>query len=132
MSLGGEKRRFFAFAFPRLPNFSSLFLQFLDMFEIRRLLALAAVLSAPLVSASLWGGEDVKILADLQPLLSEKATILARGDEGFEQGTKRWQWWATPDVAAVVNVQSEEDVVQTVRKSIYTLPFTISSTFYFL
>jgi hypothetical protein len=58
------------------------------------------------------------ITSELGPLLSKNAEIILQSNSEFAEASKRWQWWAAPDVKVVVKVQTEEDVQQTVR----TLP----------
>jgi hypothetical protein len=57
---------------------------------------------------------NVNVKAELGPLLSEEAEIVTRGDEAYGAATARWQYWAAPDVKAVVVVARKEDVRQTV------------------
>lgn len=57
---------------------------------------------------------DSGILHDLGPKLSDGANIIVKGETGFEERGKRWQAWASPDVKAIVNVQTEQDVQETV------------------
>lgn len=47
--------------------------------------------------------------------LSAGAKVYLRGEEGYVQRTKRWQYWKAPDFGAVVEVATAEDVSQTVR-----------------
>ncbi|KAJ4368305.1 hypothetical protein N0V83_006661 [Neocucurbitaria cava] len=47
--------------------------------------------------------------------LSSEAQVFFRNQEGYVERTKRWQSWKSPDVAAVVEVATPEDVAETIR-----------------
>jgi hypothetical protein len=53
----------------------------------------------------------------LGPLLSTTARIHLPGSAGFNTSTDRWQEFAPPSFAAVVQVATEEDVQETIRWS---------------
>lgn len=55
------------------------------------------------------------ITSTLGPLLSPAAQIHLPGSAGFNTSTDRWQEWAPPSFAVVVQVATEEDVQETIR-----------------
>jgi hypothetical protein len=70
---------------------------------------------AKLGLASLVAGSSVPF-ADLAPSLSPSAAIILPGDASFEDVTSRWREWHAPEVAAVVQVATHNDVQETVRR----------------
>ena len=52
--------------------------------------------------------------ADLGPLLSKQAHIYLPGSNEFGEKSTRWQEYNKPDITTVVEVASENDVVETV------------------
>jgi hypothetical protein len=67
------------------------------------------------------------ITSELGPLLSKNAEIILQSDSEFTEASKRWQCWAAPDVNMVVEVQTEEDVQQTVRTLCAVFAFNSTS-----
>jgi hypothetical protein len=57
---------------------------------------------------------DTGALTGLRPLLSPHAIVALRGDDDFANLTSRWREWHAPNIAAVVEVATEEDVQQVV------------------
>ncbi|KAF2734945.1 FAD-binding domain-containing protein [Polyplosphaeria fusca] len=79
-------------------------------------------------NASWFWSEKTNIVEDLGPALSKDARIILRGDELYAEAAKRWQWWAAPDVAAVVDVKNEEDVRHTILYAKkHDIPFIVKS-----
>lgn len=80
--------------------------------EIRYILVVGC---ARLVSGA-WNVRDDEtgIVGELGARLSEGAQVLLEGEEGFAERMEWWQRWKNPDVAAVVDVKTEEDVQETV------------------
>lgn len=64
---------------------------------------------------------DRSIVADLGTKLSFGARIVLEGEDGFAERAERWQVWKSPDVAAVVDVQTEEDVQETVCRNLISI-----------
>jgi hypothetical protein len=81
-----------------------------------QLLRLSLFVSCALGSGWFSAGKE-SIQELLGPALSTRAKIVVKGADGFKKATERWQYWEAPHVNAVVEVQSEEDVIQTVRTS---------------
>ena len=63
-----------------------------------------------------FSGGQVDIKSELGPLLSKEASILFPEDEEFGAATSRWQYWAAPEIKAVVVVKNEEDIQQAVSQ----------------
>ncbi|KAI0100095.1 hypothetical protein GGR51DRAFT_564506 [Nemania sp. FL0031] len=55
------------------------------------------------------------VLSGLRKLLSPQATVALRDSPEYANLTDRWRKWHAPDIAAVVEVATEEDVQETVR-----------------
>lgn len=81
---------------------------------MRGLLTLLLFVTSAWSKAWYEKGSKHGIVEELGPLLSEYAKIVLPDDVRFKDASHRWQWWDAPDVKAVVEVQSEEDVRQTV------------------
>ena len=62
------------------------------------------------------GGTDVAAHNDLRAILSSGAEVSTRGEAGFDKLTQRWQKYASPDFDVATAIDSEQDVVETVRK----------------
>lgn len=69
------------------------------------------------VGSNWFSGGKESIQEQLGPRLSQGAKIIVKDEDGFKEATERWQYWEAPHVNAVVEVQNEEDVQQTVRAS---------------
>lgn len=71
---------------------------------------------AGVVGAKRWYERDAKdsIVQVLGEKLSPGASVILKDEDGFKEKTKRWQAWASPHISAVVDVQSEEDVRESV------------------
>ena len=56
------------------------------------------------------------IIHELGPLLSQNASVLVSDSSGFSNASQRWQGYNDPSFSAVVEVATESDVVNTVRR----------------
>ncbi|KAF2121391.1 hypothetical protein BDV96DRAFT_609480 [Lophiotrema nucula] len=73
-----------------------------------------------------WYEKGSGILEELGPKLSKDARILLKDHEAFTDASSRWQWWAAPEVSAVVDVYNEDDVSQTILyANKHDIPFII-------
>jgi hypothetical protein len=73
-----------------------------------------AVVVCRLVLAGNMKDAETGIRKELGGRLSMGAGILLKGEAGFEEKVERWQSWKMPQIAAVVEVKTEEDVQETV------------------
>ncbi|OAL54416.1 FAD-binding domain-containing protein [Pyrenochaeta sp. DS3sAY3a] len=73
--------------------------------------------------------KDVDVSKVIEGLkLSAGAKVHLRGEEGYVQRTKRWQYWKAPDFAAVVEVATAEDVSETIKfANTHNVPFSAFS-----
>ncbi|KAI1124475.1 hypothetical protein F5Y10DRAFT_249357 [Nemania abortiva] len=81
-------------------------------FSFFNILSTVPVLATGLQTAM---ADNTSIFNDLIPLLSPQATVALRDSLDYANLTSRWREWHAPDIAAVVEVATEEDVQQTVR-----------------
>lgn len=68
------------------------------------------------IMANATGMVSAQALKELK--LSPEAQVFSRGEVGYVERTKRWQRWREPDVGAVVEVATAEDVAATVSRNL--------------
>lgn len=54
---------------------------------------------------------------DLSKRLSHQAGLHVRGSDGYDELTLRWQSYKKPDFDVVVAVATEQDIIETVRRT---------------
>ncbi|PSN62050.1 FAD-binding domain-containing protein [Corynespora cassiicola Philippines] len=83
-------------------------------------------LCALLVSCAYSSISHEKKWAEFKTALSDGANLFLKEDKGFQESIKRWQYWKSPDVQAVVKVRTEEDVQESIRfANRHEIPFFI-------
>ncbi|KAF2708801.1 FAD-binding domain-containing protein [Pleomassaria siparia CBS 279.74] len=98
------------------------------MFKISRRLFLASLCCISSATALWYGEQDINIVSELGPLLSQGAKVVLHDDVDFEKVTARWQHWAAPTFKAVVQTKTEEDIQQTILyANKHTIPFLAQS-----
>ncbi|KAI0420200.1 hypothetical protein F5X98DRAFT_38488 [Xylaria grammica] len=90
-------------------------MRFLSAVSALSLLNLLSPLPVLATDWSIATADNTSALADFRPLLSPEATIALRGSCLFNNLTSRWREWHAPNIAAVVQVATENDVQQVVR-----------------
>ncbi|KAJ8121968.1 hypothetical protein ONZ43_g1715 [Nemania bipapillata] len=88
---------------------------FLGAINAFSLFNLSSLDSAIITGSQMVMADNTSALIGLRPLLSPEATVALRGDDNFASLASRWREWHAPDLAAVVEVATEEDVQQVVR-----------------
>lgn len=78
------------------------------------------------LSSSPLHSRTSKVRDELGPLLSKDAVIVDSKSGNMTEATKRWQLFASPTFDVVVEVATEDDIVQTVIIYVYRRLFIVA------
>ncbi|KAF2705684.1 FAD-binding domain-containing protein [Pleomassaria siparia CBS 279.74] len=103
---------------------------FLQSHSLLFLLLLVLSLLCSLSSQTVLGAfGSTRIRNELGPLLSQGCNIIDEASGNLTEATRRWQLFASPNFDAVVQVNNEADIIQTIKyANKYSIPYLAFNT----